>query len=60
MVEKYEVHIEYDDERDKYFIYLNDDNSDVQCFFSCDEAPTIKFTRNLKEVKNVLDASEYV
>ena len=56
----YKIKIDYDDEKDQYYIFLDSDDRDVQCFYASKDAPTIVFTRNLKDVKRVLDSSVYV
>jgi len=56
----YKIKINYDDESKKYYIYLDSDDADVQCFYTSADAPTVVFARNLKDVKRVLDSSVYV
>jgi hypothetical protein len=56
----YKIKINYDDENRKYYIYIDSDDADVQCFYTSEEAPTVVFTRNLKDIKRVVDSSVYV
>jgi hypothetical protein len=59
-MEKYHIKIDYDDKQNRYYIFLDSEDHNVQCFYSCKDAPTVTFTRNLKDVKRVLDSSVYV
>ena len=54
------IHIDYNTERDRYYVWLDDENGDIQCFFAFVNAPTLRFTKNLENEKYVLDSKLYL
>ena len=57
MAKKIGIKIDYSDETNDYYVYIFDEDRDIQCYFNSEEEPIIRFTRNSSSLKRVVKAS---